>query len=498
MLFHLAIPAGATQFYVAPEGSSRNNGSLSRPWDIITALSHPRTVRPGDTIWLKGGRYPLHATLVSSLRGAAGAPITVRQMPQERATIDCAAAMQGGTGGECLLLRGDHTWYWGFEIMSSNPLRWTFTPGSPADPRGIGIHSQAGVGTKLINLIVHDVGTTLFESRPSGIEITGMIAYNTGWDAPDRSHGPGFYIRNRSAWPTKILRDNILFQHYRQALQGFGSFDNVFSNFLVEGDVLFNNGIGADGFHRNLMFGNVNTGHVNNVFLNNYTYYPPGGKLGSNMFAPADGGCRGLLLRGNVFAHGVDREAIQVNHCRDVVIEDNLFQGGTSFSEPRGKDIFGAAFERRFPANQFFKQEDAPPRGSLVVVRSNPYERNRAHIIIYNWEERCEVGIDLAELGIPAGARYELRSVQDYFGERLVGIYQGRKLTVPMNGWTAAKPIGDYNGELPASLPHFGVFVLTWKVTPWSNRRTRISRFLLGTQPRASLETCALTPSNET
>ena len=90
------------------------------------------------------------------------------------------------------------------------------------------------------------MGTTLFESQPSGIEIAGLIAYNSGWDGPDRSHGPGFYIRNRSDWPTKLIRDNIVFQHYRQALQGYGSFNNVFSNFLVEGNVLFNNGIGAD------------------------------------------------------------------------------------------------------------------------------------------------------------------------------------------------------------------------------------------------------------
>jgi len=212
------VPAAATQFYVAADGSPNNAGSRSRPWDLVTALSHPRSVNPGDTIWLRGGRYTFDETLVSSLRGAAGSPIIVRQVPNERATIDCAMVTQVRAGADCLLLQSRHTWYWDFEITNTSPVRWAAKPGAPADPRGIGIHSQAGPGTKLINLVIHDVGTTLFESQLSGIEIAGLIAYNSGWDGPDRSHGPGFYIRNRSDWPTKLIRDNIVFQHYRQAL----------------------------------------------------------------------------------------------------------------------------------------------------------------------------------------------------------------------------------------------------------------------------------------
>jgi hypothetical protein len=483
--------AQAGQFHAAPGGSPDNDGSKSRPWDIVTAFAHPKTVLPGDTIWLQGGRYPIEETLASSLQGTMGAPIVVRQAPNERAIIDCAGAMKGRTGGDCLLLRSRNTWYWGFEVMNSTPVREISEAGSQADPRGIGIHSQAGVGTKLINLIVHDVGTTLFEAQPSGIEIAGMIAYNTGWDGPDRSHGPGFYIRNRSDWPVKLLRDNVLFQHYRQALQGFGSFDNVFSNFVVEGNVMFNNGIGRDGFHRNLMFGNPNTDHLNNAFLNNYTYYPPSGSRGSNMFASVEGGCRGLSLSGNVFAHGPERKAIEINRCLDVVIRDNFFQGETVLRErDQFEEIAGQAFEQRFPENRY----ETEPSRSLVRVRPNPYEPNRAHIIVYNWEERCQVDVDLSNLSIPAGARYELRSVQDYFGEPLSGIYRGREIGVPMQGWASTNPIGDFDRALPQTLPHFGVFVLTWRVRPWSNRRNRSSRFSLRAPSDIQFRTCVGPP----
>jgi hypothetical protein len=409
LLVAAAMPAAAEQFYVANDGSPNNNGSRSRPWDLVTALSHPRSVNPGDTIWLRGGRYNLDETVVSSLRGAAGSPIVVRQIPNERATIDCVGVTQVRSGADCLLLKSRHTWYWGFELTNTSPARWAAKPGAPADPRGIGIHSQAGPGTKLINLVVHDVGTTLFESQPSGIEITGLIAYNSGWDGPDRSHGPGFYIRNRSDWPTKLLRDNIVFQHYRQALQGYGSFNNVFSNFVVEGNLFFNNGIGADGFHRNLMFGNTNTEHINNAFVGNHTYYPPGGAQGSNMFAAPEGGCHGLLLNGNVFAHGDRRTAIEVNRCRDIKIHSNTFYGKTILQTLDKSILSGKEFEKHFPTNRYLRTDKDLPLRPEVHVRMNPYERNRAHLIIYNWAEDCSVNVDVSQLKIPTGAHYELR-----------------------------------------------------------------------------------------
>ncbi|HUG81619.1 MAG TPA: hypothetical protein VML01_08145, partial [Bryobacterales bacterium] len=274
----------------------------------------------------------------------------------------------------------------------------------------------------------------------------------------------------------------------RQALQGFGSFDNVFSNFIVEGNVVFNNGIGADGFHRNLMFGNANSGHLNNAFLDNYTYYPTSGSGGSNMFASEEGGCQGLLLSGNVFAHGPKRKAVEINRCLDVVLRGNFFQGETVLRESdRLVKITGQAFAQRFPENIY----ETEPSGSLVRVRPNPYEPNRAHIIVYNWEDRCEIDVDLSSLRIPSGARYELRNVQDYFGEPLSGIYRGRDLSIPMRDWVPAKPAGDFDRALPETLPRFGAFVLTWRVRPWTERRNGLSRFAAGPRSRTQAGACA-------
>lgn len=459
----VASPAvWGADFFVAPYGRTGAQGTIADPWDLQTALAHPRTVQPGDVIWLRGGVYALEHTLASRLRGIEGSPIIVRQWPGERATLDCRLVTETGAGSECLLIQSVHTWYWGFEITNSTAVRYSPTPGSTPNPRGLGIQGQGGLGTKLINLVIHDVGTSLFESQRSGIEIHGTIAYSSGWDGPDRSHGPGFYIRNRSDYPEKRIQDNIVFQHYRQGLQGYGSFDNVFSNFVVEGNVFFNNGIGRDGFHRNLMFGNENTDHRHNVFRENFTYFAPGAGAGSNMLGSDAGGCVGLRLVGNVFAHGPARAALDVNNCTGLEIAGNLFYGTTSLQPLDSvSDTRGAAFRASYESNSFYGEGLAQPRGAMLFVRPNRYEPGRGHLIVYNWDRLASVRVDLGSLGYRTGDRYEIRNVQDYYGERLSGVYRGGSVEVPMTGWKVEVPVG-YAGEgLPSTFPEFGVFVVT-------------------------------------
>lgn len=81
-------PSGSrTGYYAAPGGSSGGDGSLSRPWNLSTALAGAGgTVQPGDTIWLRGGTY--RGNYISTVRGSAAAPVVVRQFPGERAIID--------------------------------------------------------------------------------------------------------------------------------------------------------------------------------------------------------------------------------------------------------------------------------------------------------------------------------------------------------------------------------------------------------------------------
>src|SRR5205085_10031094 len=107
----------------------------------------------------------------SNLTGTATAPITVRQYPGERATIDGAPSPTLGT----FVVMGAWTTYMGFEIMNSYPNRVVDING-----RGTGLDVY-GPNTKFINLIVHDAQVGVgFWTPAVNSELYGNIIYNNG------------------------------------------------------------------------------------------------------------------------------------------------------------------------------------------------------------------------------------------------------------------------------------------------------------------------------
>ncbi len=61
----------ASEFYVSPAGTSSGNGTERHPWNLATALKHPSIVKPGDTIWLRGGRMSAGTRAIFPARRAS-------------------------------------------------------------------------------------------------------------------------------------------------------------------------------------------------------------------------------------------------------------------------------------------------------------------------------------------------------------------------------------------------------------------------------------------
>lgn len=105
----------------------------------------------------------------------------MRQHRGERAIVDGY-----GEPSNTLTIRGVHTWYWGFEVINSDPTRVYVTrvnvddPASPDRVRGTGVNIL-GPHIKCINLIVHDPlnGIALWEAAVD-TEICGVLTYNNG------------------------------------------------------------------------------------------------------------------------------------------------------------------------------------------------------------------------------------------------------------------------------------------------------------------------------
>ena len=460
-------------WYCSPAGGWRGDGSRGRPWSLEKALGHPPEVQPGDVIWMLGGSYRPSNPLVSRLEGAPEAPIVLRGDPDSGlASVDTAL-----TGAEFgLRILGAHTHFVDFELRWSGDERWSDVAGGEGNPRGVGVLGESGLGVKLVELIVRDFGLSLFESRQSGIEIHGCLFFNSYWDGPDRSHGPGLYVRNPLGSPRKAIVDNVVFQHGRQGLQGFGS--QPFAHVTVEGNVFFNNGIARDGFHRNLMFGNGGDDHAGVVIRDNLAYLAPGPPLGhEHNLLGGVGGSHGLEVTGNWLVHP-GREALKLQRADNPRVEGNRIVGGVTYSDfETGQELAGAAVEAQFPNNDYF--EVAPAQGWWVWLRessSRPNEwegQRRVTVAVLNWSEASEAEVDLSDWeaggGLVEGAQVRVRSVQEP-GDWRTLIYEGGRLKIPMDGWGVAAPVGRdiVAAPLPATLPKFGVFQAEWAQPGWS------------------------------
>ncbi len=500
-------------FYVAPNASPEGDGSSEKPWDLATALSHPRNVAPGSTFWLRGGIY--RGTFTSQLIGTEKEPITVRAVPNERVTIDSA-----GGRGSTLSVRGAWTNYQGFEVMNSDTRRVSKEAGSRAVSawRGDGLN-VTGAHTKLINLIVHDNADGIgFWTSAEDAEIYGCLIYNNGWLGPDRGHGHAIYAQNQNG--TKRIVDNIAFNNFGRGVQAYGT-SAAALGFLFEGNISFNNSApaarGGDRRFPNLFVGTIKSPADRIEIVSNYLYHPPGtytdfganlalgfNQINNKSIVVKDnyvaGSKRALNLSlwdaatitGNTFFASVDSPSTSVKNANDddsdapvserltnVRLPDNVQPAAYTWNKNLYFDNTGrrkgeqpvAFFFNSGPRRNFsqwkattgFDQASqytvGKPVGIKIFVRPNKYEAGRANIAVYNWSNAKFADVDVKN-ALPVNAKYEIRNAQNFFGAPVVtGTYTGGTLRIPLTNTEVATPVGyDFT---PASVsPEFNAFVL--------------------------------------
>ena len=462
-LLFAAFHAQATDFYVSPSGRSNGTGSLSNPWDLKTALSQPSSVRPGDTIWLRGGTY--HGSFISYLTGAAGAPITVRQYPGERATIDG----QGSTDNTLVILN-PWTTIWGFEVMNSDPNR-------PAiqNSRVTGIEIL-GSNVKVINMIVHDCGMGIAAwTQSQNSEIAGCIVYDNGNTRFDH----GIYVQNQ--YGTKTIQENLISNNYGCGIHAYGSSEAYVRNLLIQGNVSFNNGSlsYADPESNILISGGA---PIQNIKLyNNYTHIRPFTFTSARLYPNSSGA--DIDIQGNYFVGFTT-----IFNWSTLHVTGNTFVGTTTLLEyypgsggsaawdgnrylseeaqwqpfnligVPSQGLFLAGWRNRTGFDWNSSYTKTTPRGTDVFVRPNPYESGRAHIIIYNWDTYDSVPVNVGNV-LAVGDHYQVLKGQDYFGAPVAsGTYDGNPIQIPMAGLNAAKPIG--LSVTKTTAPEFNAFVL--------------------------------------
>jgi hypothetical protein len=479
-------PAWAADFYASPTGSPKNPGTRESPWNLPTVLSAPKSVHPGDTVWLLAGTYT--GPFECHLKGSEGNPITLRAIPGQRVMLD--AAVPGGKKFRPTFdVLGDHVVLWGLELTCSDPKRKTAIAGSwPEDIQRGGIFCRSS-HVKIINCVLHDGDTGVgFWSDGEGGEIYGCLIYNNGWTGPDRGHGHAIYTQNKAG--TKRIVDNIMFNQFGEGLHAYGSEKAALKGFHVEGNVSFNNGSGVAPDNRTgdmLIGGGCRAEDI--VVKNNFTYGDEHGG-GSVRFGYPWGkqGNGKIILQNNYFGGRVsllywDQVVFQNNTViapsgvvhvlttRKVGVKDYLWEKNAYHRTGKMWEDFSLGWNDKFQsldwtgfqkavADQESVYHVTRPAGGHVFVRPNRYEPGRGHVIVYNWDRKKVVLLDLSEV-LKKGQAFRIVSAQDYFGETVVeGKYDGTPVALPMREYHAVVPVGMPDHKSPVTGPEFNVFVV--------------------------------------
>ncbi|MEO8429868.1 MAG: right-handed parallel beta-helix repeat-containing protein [Acidobacteriota bacterium] len=442
-------------YYVSPTGRSTGDGSIGNPWDLQTGIT-TSVVRPGDTVWMRGGIY--RGTYLSKLNGTGAAPIKVRQYPGERATID------GGNSrfGAILSVWGSFTWYWGFEIMSSDPIRVSGVSGSnPGDiSRGgaiaLGQADTTGAGLKFINLVIHDAagGFALWEQALDA-EVNGCLIYYNGWTGPDRGHGHGIYVQNLTS--TKRIVDNLIFSNFSHGVQAYGTSAAFLNNITMQGNTMFDNGLPVGFPARNILIGGDSIAQSPKI-SDNVLYYPTNSGQNLNVgYDPYGAGANNPIVTNNYVVNG-DTHFSAKN--TNVTMSGNSFY---SYVDP--------TVQTRFPTNLY---AGSHPTSTQIFVRPSLYEAGRANVTILNWNLAPSVNVDLSSVLAP-GASYEIRNAQNFFGGPVrSGVYTGGGIAVPMTG-SPAGMVGYSTPPAPAELHAFVVLTVSGGPAPTATPLPRTS-----------------------
>jgi hypothetical protein len=435
VLFLTGAPRiAATDFYASPTGTTgtgQKTGTITKPWSLQAALSQPTTVKPGDTIWLRGGTYTGNFT--SSLKGTARAPIVVRQYPGERATLD-GNVNPSQSGSSVPVLKVDifsgYTWYWGFEVTNSSPVRADTNPCTYC--RGDGIFVSAP-GTKIINVVVHDTGQGITcWSSAVDTELYGNIIYYVGWSNP-RGVGHSMYVQNYPSG-SKLIKHNVMFDPFSYNLHAYGSGTAGFLNSRVEGNVWWRGKSQVGGENGFDIGGTSVTG--------NFSWAAP-----LNM-GYSTAACANVTVNGNYLTNlGGSVLSPGSSGCR---------AGETITANTLVGDLSGFA-QGDYPNNTYYSKT-SPPTADKVSILANAYEAGRATIVIYNWDGSATQKVDLTGVVSP-GASYEIRNAQSFYGPPAVsGTYTGGSVTLPMTGLGPAAPVGF---TAPSSTgPAFNAFIV--------------------------------------
>ncbi|MFC0605964.1 hypothetical protein [Winogradskyella pulchriflava] len=311
------------EFHVFPidgktiKGSPNGDGSITKPWDLQTALSQTsQRVNGGDIIWLHNGIYNgrYKSTIASTLKDKY---ITVTAYKNDKVVLNGNVESKEP---HVLEVNGDRVIYKNFEItflgsyprLASDENFKTVT----------GINHVKGEDCKFQNLVIHNVPSSGMGSwkLTGGTSIEDCVIYNNGYQG-QRGHGVGIYVQNQSS-KIRHIRNNIIFNNYYKGIEVWSATSKTQKEFVknvtLTDNVIFNNGA-------------------------------PSGKPWDNL----------------IIASG---DADGINVAKDITVKNNVLYHNTDFSDTKNFG-YGSSLTLGFTARALV--EDISIIDNIIIGRNN-------------------------------------------------------------------------------------------------------------------------------
>ncbi len=510
------IDSAVNNFIVSPVGTYDGAGTAVSPIDWVTATNWG--LGTADTIFqLRGnaGDFNHTATGTSAYKwrvsGTSGHPVVITNYTAESPKIDLRDTVCNSSGGGCasngIYVNASYVRFQNLEIYNSNTLRRdgvttrTSTsdgtdPGDTERGDEIAFNMPTGsVGVEIINSLIHDVGTGIFNSSGSNKHIVyGNLIYNVGWKGPTADHGPALYLHNEG--PDKLIVKHNLFFNGLKSIHGqirSTQTESVIENIDVIENASYNgslsvlkgtpNNITFDGnqiFGAGMTFGENDAWRKGvGVVRNNYIYAKTGGMpvelnywdtltVTNNVFvAGTNGSSRNIALRQLTVAPAQTNHAINGNKYYDgrnlgtdpAMWLETMHNGAAASNNYKtwsqwraaGRDVGGV---RTSPG-------PATPTLNVTKISPNAYRSGRANIVIWNWQKLPSLPVNLSQTGLIEGQSYQVRNAYNWnAGPVLSGVYHAATPIAVLTPTTDRAPWIGQEGSTPVVSIEFQLFVV--------------------------------------
>ena len=466
------IAAGGNTFYLSPSGSNGNCTS-GTPGGLSSINGGCTGHGAGDTYVLQAGHYTTAGITVTNADGTAAQPTRLigdlSTCPNPGNT-HCGVWIEGTGNGNSAVFTLNSSNFWvmgGFEVYNSNTVtsgRNTNSSGSsPSSTEityGYGFYTNnsgvAGQATnvKILNVICHDTKQCFSGwGAPSthGFEISDNTSYNTGWHAPDRGHGHGYYTQNDGV-AQAILFNNIAFGGAGQCIQYYGGSTSSVKNYDTEQNLWLH----CTG-RNSQEGGSMNPSMDSSIIANNHS-------TGNDSTGTACAfGCPGVNRGYYPYQCCFTNNRVWGNHTegtheivgtltgglwgnengagKENVVISSVLHGYSASTYPGNKDIVYTAPYGTNPPH---------PAADEVFVYANRYFTGRCNVMVWNWDGNTTAVIPSAEIAAKScaqnGDTYVIADATNPFGTAVkTGTYTGGTsitVTLPTSSVARPQPLG--------------------------------------------------------